>query len=645
MNKNMIIAVVLCSLLFGVYLALRYFFFTEPEDRKSADIKNQTTLISKQNNQSTSGNNLKDSTTITSKTNVDNSTPNNELPIDKTKTEASKKEVKEEIFKVKTDLYDIQITNKDAVFKDIKFTKYKGYDGKIESAITNKDALIKPLKVSFGSAKYEDKLPVYMFEYDKKNSTRLKKIFYTEIKDERGNNFKLTKEIQFYKDKYFFDVKISLESLQNKECIFLLQEDRRKSFYLHWTEGLGPNPNPDSGTFYNYDMNRINVVDMIKNEVIYDDEIDDLQDDLKQPTNDIKNVKWIGIDNRYYFVAFIPDYKNKGLPVESAEVVFDPTKLNRRQITYEKASEASVSTFGLAFQSHQFTGNESASNRVRVYLGPKKRDLLKDLNNDELNPKLELITERSAVPVLGALVTWISIGFEYIIYLLFNLVGNFGVAIILVTVLLKIIMHPLISKSLRSSQKMQTMQPKIKEINEKFKDNPQLKQQEMFALYKREKFNPMGGCLPLVFQMPIFYALFILLPYMVDLRGANFLWIEHLSEPDTILLIDFWPHQINILPIIMTLTSISQFTFMSMNPQSSAGQQKIIMYLMPVFFLFLFYYMPAGLTLYWTVQNILQMGHQYIIKKMNPPDKNVSSKKDENPKRGGGKGKSKKRSK
>ncbi len=191
------------------------------------------------------------------------------------------------------------------------------------------------------------------------------------------------------------------------------------------------------------------------------------------------------------------------------------------------------------------------------------------------------------------------------------------------TIVIKIILHPLTRKSFESMRRMSALQPKINEIKNKYKNDQRQMNKETQALYKREKINPMGGCLPMLFQMPIFYALYTLLSGMVELRNESFLWIKDLSIPDTVATIKMQVPvlgyriaeqgftDINVLPFIMTATTLLQSKLTSGN--QSGQQGKMMTYLFPLMFFFIFWNMPSGLVLYWTVQNILTIGQQYII--------------------------------
>ncbi|MCX5704685.1 MAG: membrane protein insertase YidC [Candidatus Omnitrophica bacterium] len=201
-----------------------------------------------------------------------------------------------------------------------------------------------------------------------------------------------------------------------------------------------------------------------------------------------------------------------------------------------------------------------------------------------------------------------------------RLVGNWGWAIILLSVLVFLVLFPLTLKQMRSMKEMQILQPKIEELRKKYKDNPQKLNQETLALYKEHKVNPLGGCLPMLLQMPILFALYQVLMRSVALRGAEFLWIKDLSMPDCLFKlpqsIPVLGNEINILPILMTIGMFLQqkmSTVKQCSDSSTAQQQKIMMIAMPIMFLVFFYHLPAGLVLYWVVNSTLMMAYQFKI--------------------------------
>jgi YidC/Oxa1 family membrane protein insertase len=193
-----------------------------------------------------------------------------------------------------------------------------------------------------------------------------------------------------------------------------------------------------------------------------------------------------------------------------------------------------------------------------------------------------------------------SIGILWFFVNLHKIIPNYGLVIIVFTILIKVVFHPLTHKSTKATLKMQELQPKLAQLKEKLKKDPARLNQETMKMYKQSGVNPLGGCLPLLFQMPIFYALFVVFRSTIELRGARFaFWLTDLSQKD--------PYYV--LPIIMAGTMFWQQKITIKDPK-----QAMLVYLMPIMFFFFFYNFPAGLTLYWTVFNALSLIETYYFK-------------------------------
>jgi YidC/Oxa1 family membrane protein insertase len=179
-------------------------------------------------------------------------------------------------------------------------------------------------------------------------------------------------------------------------------------------------------------------------------------------------------------------------------------------------------------------------------------------------------------------------------------------------VLIRVIFWPLNKKSMDSTRRMQEIQPLMAAVREKYKDNPQRQQQETMRLYKEHKINPLGGCLPMLIQIPVFFALFVVLRGAIELRYSSFLWIADLSTPEN-LFADWSPVPLNILPILMGLTMWWQ---QKLTPTSDPQQQKMML-MMPILFTVLFYNFPSGLSLYWTTNQVLMIVQLTTMRKKN----------------------------
>ena len=292
--------------------------------------------------------------------------------------------------------------------------------------------------------------------------------------------------------------------------------------------------------------------------------------------------KWIAVKNRFFVSALV----SSDSPVSgfSAIVQRDMTSANYRPSSV--AVKANISGAG-------------ASREMKFYVGPKKQALLWDLGMKDV---MEFGMWR-----------WICYPIVWVLHFFNSLIPNYGIAIILLTILVRLIFWPLTHKSTVGMKKMQELQPKMKEIQAKFKDNPQRLQQETWALYRSEKVNPMSSCLPMLVQIPVFIALFNVLRSAVELRYAPFLWIGDLSEPEGLLAAYLPFGGLNILPILMAVSTALQSAF---TPSTGdKNQQKMMMVIMPVMMLVMFYSFPSALSLYWFLSNLFSIVQMWCIRR------------------------------
>jgi len=250
--------------------------------------------------------------------------------------------------------------------------------------------------------------------------------------------------------------------------------------------------------------------------------------------------------------------------------------------------------------------NQQMQFKFNIYLGPQ-----------ELRQITNIKPEWTAVMYYGT--------FDFIAQLLlqvldfiFGLVHNWGTTIVILSILIYLILYPLTLKQMRSMKQMQALQPRIEELRKIYKDNPQKLNTEIMGLYREYKVNPFSGCLPLVLQIPVFFALYQVLLRSVALKGAKFLWIKDLSSPDRLFTLPvsmpFLGNEINLLPILMTIGMFIQQKFsMAATSAGSAEQQKLMMILFPLMFGFIFYHMPSGLVLYWFINSTLMLLYQLRI--------------------------------
>ena len=291
--------------------------------------------------------------------------------------------------------------------------------------------------------------------------------------------------------------------------------------------------------------------------------------DEKQFSQSSRN-GWVAMSQHYFLSAWIP--------AKGADYSYQSRKLNGNYIA--------------GFLSPDFivAPGETKSVTAEFYAGPKDQDLM------------ELADENLKLTVDYGWLWWIASPLNMIMKWVYGLVGNWGLAIIGVTILVKAALFHLNAKAFKSMAKMRKFGPEMTRLKELYGDDRQKMSSEMMKLYQKEKINPLGGCLPIVAQMPVFIALYWVLMESVELRHAEFLYLADLSVKDPYF----------ILPIIM---GASMFIQQTLNPTPPDPMQAKIMKMLPIMFTFFFLWFPAGLTLYWVVNNILSIAQQYVINK------------------------------
>jgi YidC/Oxa1 family membrane protein insertase len=312
-------------------------------------------------------------------------------------------------------------------------------------------------------------------------------------------------------------------------------------------------------------------------------------------------LRFAGVQNKYFTIVGMPWQGET--PAPSAEVALsgDP--------------ERNIQTWAVKLPVQEGYGGSGAiaGRRLDLYIGPQETDLLRSYG----------VGLEKTMEMGWALFRPLTEATLWIMSQMRRFIPNYGVIIILFSVLTKIAFYPLTRTSTRSMKRMQQLQPKIKELQEKYKENREKQSQEMMKLYKKEKINPMAGCLPLLLQMPVFIALYQALAHTIALRNTPFFaWITDLSKPDALFSFPFslplLGSDFNLLPILMTATMVLQ---MRMTPTGTAPAQMAMMNtVMPVVFLFFFYQMPSGLVLYWLVNNIVTIYQTWRIHKTAIPE-------------------------
>lgn len=311
------------------------------------------------------------------------------------------------------------------------------------------------------------------------------------------------------------------------------------------------------------------------------EDADDIEDALI-----VRAPQWVGITANYFITAAAPTSK------------FDHAEYRSTKLTTAAGEEKWSATYGMELPVVQLPPGNMTSGRMSLYLGPKNTEELNKFGGG-LDESIQQTFEwlGPLAHILLAILHWFQ-----------SFTGNYGVSIILLTVLVRVGLFPLTYKGMVSMRRMSKLQPKMKALREKYGDNKERINREMMAMYKRYKVNPLGGCLPILVQMPIFFALYSALLSAIELRHAPFMWwINDLSSQD----------HLYVTPLLMGASMYLQqkLTPTSMDP----AQQRILMFMPLIFMVFMFSF-PSGLVLYWLTSNTLSILQQVIINRAHIPD-------------------------
>jgi YidC/Oxa1 family membrane protein insertase len=318
--------------------------------------------------------------------------------------------------------------------------------------------------------------------------------------------------------------------------------------------------------------------------------------------------QWIGLESEWYLTALIP--RSPGFRLAESKVA---------ETRADAQKPVEFSQVALKATLPALSPGQSWEGQAQSYLGPKEYDRLKavgaGLENSIYFGGFPLPREYGGLPM-----EWLVVPVLWLMHRFYAFTHNYGIAIILLTVITKVIFFPLTIKSMTSMKAMQALQPQINALRSKYKSDPQRLQRETMELYRAHKVNPLGGCLPMVVQIPIFYALYVALSVSVEIQNAPFICFGRLFGVD-LWICDLAAHDPTyILPILM---GISMFVQQKMTPVMGDPRQAKMMLFMPVVFTFMFLNLPAGLVLYWTLSNVLQIAQQKYMERISRKNEKV----------------------
>jgi len=464
---------------------------------------------------------------------------------------------KEQEISVDTPLYHAVFTTKGGAVKSFALKKYRetlAANSKQIELVDVKENMPYPLSLSFPNSSV-DVSPAAFFKADATaidltSTSESRRLTFVQTWPDR---IRIEKIYTFSPGKYAIELEVRTYNLSSAP----LTQD----ITLFWNQYVDPQAKEDS---YGHTGPVSYVAKSVEREKVTKmEEVKSLGPD----------VSWGGFESKYFIAAMIPQ---------------NPS-LTRLSLSKDSSNMVSTSLKG---PKNIIPPGQAGYFGYTIFLGPKDYNILKSIG----------VGLENAID-FGSWLKWLAMPLLLSLKFLYAYVHNYGIAIIILTILIKIIFWPLGNKSYKSMKEMQKLQPKMLELREKYKDDKARLSQETMALYKAYKVNPMGGCLPMVIQIPVFFGLYKALLYAIELRHSPlFWWIKDLSEKD--------PYYIT--PLIMGATMFIQ---QKMTPVSGDPMQAKIMLWMPVIFTFMFLNFPSGLVIYWLFNNLLSIGQQYYINK------------------------------
>lgn len=463
---------------------------------------------------------------------------------------------------VKTDLYQAEISTVGGDIRHLTLNKHLA-DGETEDAFVLMDDKADPMLYVAQSGLIPPKNAPYELPFHKTVFTAAQTHYQmdegTDCLDVKlswqNNGVSVDKIYTFYRDKYEVEVTYHINNTSGSEITpsvyYQITHDNESN------QGSTFMPTFTGGAYFTKENNF--------NKVSFDDMADK---DFKLKTKD----GWVGLLQHYFVSAWIP---KEGVPSEF----------------YSKQLSDNIFAIGAVNPVGKIASGDAVDVKARLFAGPQKAEYL-----EAAAPGLENSVDYGWLAVIAKPLFWL-------LSKIHGFVGNWGIAIIIVTLIIKAAFFKLSDTSYRSMAQMREIAPRMQSMKEKYGDDKQKMQQAMMELYKNEKINPLSGCLPILVQIPVFIAFYWMLLGSVELRHAPFFgWIQDLSAKD--------PYYI--LPILMGATMIFQ-TFL--NPPPADPMQAKIMKIMPVVFSIFFFFFPAGLVLYWLVNNVLSIAQQWYINK------------------------------
>ena len=474
------------------------------------------------------------------------------------------KDVPEEIITVENDKFIAKFTNRGGGLTSLKFKDYFYHNGD-----TSMVEMVPPWAESVLNFQFPDaggdefSLQKIVFAPNKINlkvTGGSKDVL--ELRADLSEHDYIILSYEFYGDRYDFSVKLDFEGAVNY--------DLGKNYLFGWSQGLEST-----------EKNRLDDFNSFKAYAFWESGLETYKKFKHgQLSENVEgSAKWIATRSKYFFVGIDPERDTRGVIIKGKYIKPDAKK-----------NEPGMKKISVLLDMPIHERKSSLFDKYSVYIGPIDYKILKSYDNGY-----------ASTVDLGGILKPISLFILWLMQMLYSFLHNYGLVIMIFSILMKGVFYPLTARSLKSMKKMQELQPKLRAIQEKYKADPQKMNAEVMKLWKENKVNPISGCLPMIPQLPIFFALFTVFRNTIVLRGSEFVfWMKDLSQPDATM----------ILPIIMGLTMFLQQKMTMQDPK-----QKMLVYILPVVFFFLFKGFATGLVLYWTMFNILSVLETILIRK------------------------------
>lgn len=500
--------------------------------------------------------------------------------------------VSEKQITIKTEKAEIVLTNRGGDIVSYKLNDHIDVDTQegvqMVDNVTDRN---RACAMSFGEA--DSPVINSLFNVDQKdeNTVLFSKKFTVRNDDGSESSFILGKRYTFVPNEYMFRLDILIHG-ENENTVINVGN---AGYTLRTSPQIGPHFDPKINRYENRQFISFNG-NKAKRQVI----------GPKQFKSYNKEYIWNGIAGKYFVELVIPE-KSQGMDFTYYSTLIETDDYANAQ----------------AIMVRKPVKEQDVQDTYYMYFGPRNEKDLKIYNVAE-NNSWNLSGQRlSECLQSNGWLGWLETILKWLMEIINKFTKNWGVSIILMTILIKLIMFPFTKNQSLSTLKMQEIQPKIQAIQTKYKDNPQKQQEAMANIYKEAGYNPMSGCLPMIVQFLILFAMYNLFNNYFEFRGASFIdgWISDLSTGDTVHTfvrsIPFFGNQLRILPMIYLASQLFYGKITGNGGTAAAGstktQMNMMMYGMPVIFFFIFYNAPSGLLLYWTVSNIFQMIQQIII--------------------------------